>query len=135
MAARQTASRAHAFREPIFGTRPVTSCVNARATFRKTNERTSFCKALTKLGAIGGRNPCRKRNANVVRAIAEPIPHQADVTIKIDNEESAVYTTVTVSGPNRPGLLTALSGCFKDLALDVRKVSPWKIQTDQSLSY
>lgn len=121
------ASRAHAFREPILGTRPATSCVDARVTFKKATGRENLCKGLAKLGAIAGRNSCRKNHPTVVRAIAEPIQHQADVTIKIDNDESPDFTTVTVSGPNRPGLLTALSGCFKDLALDVRKVGLSKL--------
>jgi UTP:GlnB (protein PII) uridylyltransferase len=58
----------------------------------------------------------------IIRAVAEPIPHQEEAVIKIDNDETAEYTAVTVTGPNRPGLLTALSSCFKDLALEVRKV-------------
>jgi UTP:GlnB (protein PII) uridylyltransferase len=58
----------------------------------------------------------------LIRAVAEPIPRAKESKVTIDNSENPQYTIVTVAGANRPGLLTALSSSFKDLALEVRKV-------------
>lgn len=41
----------------------------------------------------------------------------------IDNGQDSTYTVVTVEGYNRPGLLSSLSAAFRDLGLDVGKVS------------
>lgn len=40
--------------------------------------------------------------------------------VSIDNESSE-YTVVTVTGKNHPGLLTAVTGLFRDLGMDVLK--------------
>ena len=45
-----------------------------------------------------------------------------DVSVSIDNAGNSSYTVVVVEGYNRPGLLTSLSGAFRDLGLDVGKV-------------
>ena len=58
-----------------------------------------------------------------IRAVAEvDAPAQEeDVSVSIDNAEDSSYTVVKVEGYNRPGLLTSLSGAFRDLGLDVGK--------------
>jgi UTP:GlnB (protein PII) uridylyltransferase len=89
----------------------------------KQTRRSPFFTDVSRIGGIS-RRCYRKSNQCIVRAVAEPIPHITEVEIQIDNDESLEFTAVTVTGPNRPGLLTALSSCFKDLALDVRKVRP-----------
>eukprot|EP00884_Botryococcus_braunii_P022198 jgi/Botrbrau1/8662/Bobra.0087s0016.1 len=88
----------------------------------KQTRRAPFFTDVSRIAGVGRRS-YRKSNQCIVRAVAEPIPHQKDVEIQIDNDESLEFTAVTVTGPNRPGLLNALSSCFKDLALDVRKAA------------
>ncbi|CAL8466863.1 g6399 [Coccomyxa elongata] len=43
------------------------------------------------------------------------------VLVSIDNAQDDTFTVVTISGYNRPGLLTSISGTFRDLGLDVGK--------------
>lgn len=43
--------------------------------------------------------------------------------VSIDNTQDGTFTVVTISGYNKPGLLTSISGTFRDLGLDVGKVS------------
>eukprot|EP00897_Mesotaenium_endlicherianum_P010480 jgi/Mesen1/9460/ME000627S08837 len=64
-----------------------------------------------------------------VNAQAEPAPRLMAVdlkksrsppaTVAVDNESNDLYTVVTVSAPNRPGLLQLITCTFKDLGLDV----------------
>lgn len=59
-----------------------------------------------------------------VRAVAEieaPTP-KSEVSVLIDNAQDSNFTVVTIAGYNRPGLLTSISGTFRDLGLDVGKV-------------
>jgi UTP:GlnB (protein PII) uridylyltransferase len=61
---------------------------------------------------------------HVVRAQQTDTPTGNSVeagSVKIDNESSPLYTVVIVSGKNHPGLLTAITGMFRDFELDVRK--------------
>jgi UTP:GlnB (protein PII) uridylyltransferase len=41
--------------------------------------------------------------------------------ITVDNESSELYTRICVNGENHPGLLTAITGMFRDFGCDVRK--------------
>ena len=44
----------------------------------------------------------------------------------IDNKRDPTFTVVSIEGYSKPGLLTSLSGTFRDLGLDVGKVCHWK---------
>lgn len=73
----------------------------------------------------------------IVRAIAEPLagssspsssgssssPQQGSVIVTIDNDADPNMTLISVEGDSRPGLLSALAGAFRGLALDVEKAS------------
>ena len=63
------------------------------------------------------------QNVSVRAAASVEAPTQdAGVYVSIDNAQDSVFTVVTISGFNRPGLLTSISGTFRDLGLDVGKV-------------
>ncbi|CAI5523472.1 unnamed protein product, partial [Closterium sp. Naga37s-1] len=48
-------------------------------------------------------------------------PAPGEPVVSVDNETSENYTIITVSAPNRPGLLQLLTLTFRDLGLDVGK--------------
>jgi hypothetical protein len=60
-----------------------------------------------------------------IAAVAEvgAAPSKKEVSVIIDNSQDSNFTVVTIEGYNRPGLLTSISGTFRDLGLDVAKVS------------
>jgi len=73
-------------------------------------------------------SPTRPTSFNrnvIIRAAAsvEAPAQDADVYVSIDNTQDSTFTVVTISGYNKPGLLTSISGTFRDLGLDVGKVS------------
>ena len=81
----------------------------------------------------GGARPCNasspirpsftSQSVSVRAAASVEAPAQdAGVFVSIDNAQDSVFTVVTISGYNRPGLLTSISGTFRDLGLDVGKV-------------
>ncbi len=43
-------------------------------------------------------------------------------SVSIDNKRDSTFTVVSIEGYSKPGLLTSLSGTFRDLGLDVGKV-------------
>ena len=76
---------------------------------------------------------CR-RGYSVVRAIAEPLagspspngnlkPQSGPVVIAIDNDADPHRTLISIEGDSRPGLLSALAGAFRSLALEVEKAT------------
>lgn len=82
---------------------------------------TAVARPPTRGGAPRGRAPLAPRRATRVAAVSRPSP--AAPAVAIDNDADADATVVRVTGPSRPGLLTALTAAFRDLGLDVRKVS------------
>lgn len=46
---------------------------------------------------------------------------KSSVVYTIDNQVSELYTRVSVNGENRPGLLSAITGVFANMGIDVRK--------------
>ena len=73
------------------------------------------------VGVIRPRLPPRPS----VRAAAVSRPTPAAPAVAIDTDADADSLVVKVTGPNRQGLLTALTAAFRDLGLDVRKVNKW----------
>jgi len=67
----------------------------------------------------------RARGESVKTHVAEPVaaPSSSDVTVAIDNNADPKYTVVAISAPNKPGLLSAISGVFRDLSVDVGKAA------------
>lgn len=45
-----------------------------------------------------------------------------EASVSLDNSSDPSFTVVTIEGDSKPGLLTSLSGTFRDLGLDVGKV-------------
>lgn len=62
-----------------------------------------------------------------IRAVAEVEKTSSsksdDVTVTIDNKSDPKFTIVTIEASNHPGLLTAVTGTFLNLGLDVGKAS------------
>ncbi len=89
-----------------------------------------FCgNRLPNRGARPGNAPSPIRpslasqNVAVRAAASVGAPAQDEgVYVSIDNAQDSDFTVVTISGFNRPGLLTSISGTFRDLGLDVGKV-------------
>mmetsp|Transcript_15868 Transcript_15868/g.40295 ORF Transcript_15868/g.40295 Transcript_15868/m.40295 type:complete len:1250 (-) Transcript_15868:119-3868(-) len=53
---------------------------------------------------------------------SEPTPTpDDDVLVEVDNDTNEKYTVVSIRARNRPGLLTAVTTCFRDLGVDVAK--------------
>ena len=46
---------------------------------------------------------------------------KSSVVYTIDNASSELYTRISVNGENRPGLLSAITGVFANMGIDVRK--------------
>ena len=65
-----------------------------------------------------------RRSTMEVRAVAEvEAPRrEGSVSVIIDNKSDSTFTVVSIQGYSKPGLLTSLSGTFRDLGLDVGKV-------------
>ena len=65
------------------------------------------------------------RSALRVRAVAEvDAPKRGGAaSVSIDNSSDPKFTVVSIKGYSKPGLLTSLTGTFRDLGLDVSKVS------------
>ena len=66
-------------------------------------------------------SPCRTISVRAAASVEAPAQDEG-VLVSIDNAQDDTFTVVTISGYNRPGLLTSISGTFRDLGLDVGKV-------------
>lgn len=64
---------------------------------------------------------CRTVSVRAAASVEAPAQNEG-VLVSIDNTQDDTFTVVTISGYNRPGLLTSISGTFRDLGLDVGKV-------------
>lgn len=64
---------------------------------------------------------CRTVSVRAAASVEAPAQDEG-VLVSIDNAQDDTFTVVTISGYNRPGLLTSISGTFRDLGLDVGKV-------------
>lgn len=71
-----------------------------------------------------------------MRAIVEPLADSpsskskgtvsaqpGEITVTVDNESDTRLTVISIEGDSRPGLLSALAGAFRSLALDVEKAN------------
>ena len=95
----------------------------------------------TSFGVLGTNGPCprsalaericracprqsARRSGVEVRAVAEvDAPRrESSASVTIDNKRDTTFTVVCIEGYSKPGLLTSLSGTFRDLGLDVGKV-------------
>lgn len=77
---------------------------------------------------LTSRDACRRRGV-AVHAIAEPPQRvqpespKGSVSVRVDNDTDAASTVLSLEADSRPGLLTALTGTFKALGLEVVKAS------------
>jgi len=76
-----------------------------------------------KQGAGGAAQPSPRRSSSPAAAVPAALTTATpSVGVDIDTKSDPALTIVRVTGPNRPGLLTALTAAFRDLGLDVQKV-------------
>ncbi|NJM40362.1 MAG: ACT domain-containing protein [Anaerolineae bacterium] len=63
----------------------------------------------------------RASQADISASSENNTPSGKGVVYGIDNESSEIYTRISVNGENRPGLLSAITGVFASMGVDVRK--------------